>query len=196
MREDTLSNDELVKLQDTWIATQSDEVFTQLYIACLSVARAAIKDRLGKTGWRLTPSQLKEKAHDATMLFLGMLKKGYQADPAHPWRCQYFKARMMFDVRVVLYRKDYREESHEELDAQLPSTLLYKAPEERADYDEMFHELMQSPYSNTIILELYRHKSYKDFILAVARFVPKSWIYNRAVALKAIFKHTRKRKQR
>jgi hypothetical protein len=179
-----IDNGLLVQLQDEWIKTQSPAIFNKLYIGCLEVAEMCIRTELKKRGSYLTADKLQERKHDATTLFLEQLIKRHKEG----WRCNFFKARIRLDVLKAMYAKEYREMQHATASLEEDH---YIDTEDREEEKDPWTVLIEGKYGRVILLETQHALNYKAFILNCSLYIPKLWLYNNAVELKKLFKHTR-----
>lgn len=170
-------------LQDLYLLTRHPLLLSHLRSEIENMSRPLFSIQSKKTGFVLSRERRNELSYEASTRFCEM----YLKNPL--WYCRSFRNRIYLEVLFFLYSPKFRREPEEEL---LPNTKMEEKLVEEDDNFVIEDIMSDTPYWRNILINCYKSKSYKSFILSIEPIVGRSWIYDHARRLHKLYKFTRR----
>lgn len=170
-------------LQEMYIISKHPVILSHLRheIECMSLP--LFVSQLKKTGYRMDNERLDELAYESSTRFIEM----YLKNP--DWECRSFRNRIYLEVLFFLYSPKAKQQPHEELD----ETVHTPEPEYEEDTRFVIEDIMSdTTYWRNVLMDCWRSKTYRSFILTINQYVDKKWIYDHAIRLHKLYVYTRK----
>jgi hypothetical protein len=171
-------------LQEIYLVSKHPIILGCLRSEIESMSQPLFILQLKKTGFHMPKDTIEELAYDASTRFIEMYMKDSN------WECRSFRNRIYLEVLFFLYsKKKKNEKCQDELDVNMAS------PEKEHDEDTRFviEDLMSDTvYWRNVLIDCYKAKSYKAFIITINAYLDKKFIYDHAVRLHKLYIHTRR----
>jgi len=173
-------------LQTMYLVSRHPVILVELQREAEAMCRPLISQQLKKTGISFFP---KEKinfiSYESSTRFMEMYLKNPE------WVCRSFAARLNLEVIYHLYNKKNKQlDKLEDISTQPISN---PEPVQQEDTRFVIEDIMSDTvYWRNVLMNCYRSKSYRSFILSIEPIVGRRWIYDRAQRLHKLYKNTRR----
>lgn len=136
------------------------------------------------TGYMFDEETKKNITYEASTRFIEMYLKNPE------WYCKSFGKRIHFEVLFFLYDRKKKNEIQTE---EIEENIQQKDKDYVEDTTFVIQDIMSDTvYWRNILLNCYKSRSYKSFILSIEPIVGRKWIYDHAKRLHKLYINTRK----
>lgn len=137
----------------------------------------------------MAPDSLDELADACAVRFIEMYLK------VPGWKCENFGKRIWHEVMYYLHgdRPGTLRRIEKNEVGEIPEAVTMPEPvESESTADSMGDIIGSQPYWRNVVIDCYKAKTYKGFVLAISAYCGRRWIYDHAARLHHLYKQTRR----
>lgn len=170
-------------LQETYLETRDQTTLAHLKAEVEAIAASLARKHMAKTGCYYSDDDMMILADACAIRFIEQYLKH------EDWMCRKFAPRVMLEVKYYLYNRKAKREEPVQIDNNVQEA-EHVRPE---DTGHILGDIIASnKYWRNVLLDCYKAKSYKAFILGISSYSRRRWIYDHAERLHLLYKYTRR----
>lgn len=170
-------------LQAQYLETRDPATLAAIKGEVESIAGNLARKHLAKTGCFYSDDDLMILADSCAIRFIEQYLKH------ETWFCRKFASRIMLEVRYFLYNRNVVRDPP----VPIPDNIQEAALDKPEDTTSILGDIIISnQYWRNILLDCYKAKAYKAFILCIDKYSSRRWIYDHAARLHLLYKYTRR----
>lgn len=181
-----------VELQERYLAGDK-RMLSGLYCEVKRMSDMILKQIAKSVHRDLTEREAEEMSHDASSRLLSQYLK-------HPgYRVRNFRVRVRDECMFRLFDGGHQDRPSKKIEREM---MPLEAAEQvksgngngHEDISFSFQDIMtEHPMGAQIIIDLFKARSYREAVESIASYATKRWLYDHAVRLKYVYKHTRRK---
>lgn len=176
-------------LQDIYLICRHPTALGWLQLEVESMCRPLISYQAKSTGCHFSQDRMQDIAYEASTRFVEMYLKNPE------WTCKSFGKRLHFEVLYFLYDNKKGKRIHENSEDISQMQIEAEVKDEVEDTRFVIEDIMSDTvYWRNILLNCYRSRTYRSFILSIEPIVGRRWIYDHSARLYKLYKNTRRLK--
>ncbi len=181
-----------IELQDRYLSGDK-HILSALYCEVRRMAALMLRQIANGVNRDLTDDEESEMSHDSASRLLSQYLK-------HPgYRVRNFRIRVRDECLYRLFDGGHQDRPGKKIEREMmpiESAEHVKSGNGNGHEDTTFsfQDIMtEHPRGSQMIIDLFRARSYREAIQSIASYATRRWIFDHAVRLRYVYKHTRRR---